>query len=75
MTAKPSREASVDLESQTLVLPDGTRVGFEIDGFAKHCLANGLDQLGYLLEQAPLVDGYEARNPPRVDTSRDLRGG
>ncbi len=59
---------SIDLESQTLILPDGRAVPFPIDGFAKHCLLNGVDQLGYLMQQASTVEAYEAAHPARVNT-------
>jgi 3-isopropylmalate/(R)-2-methylmalate dehydratase small subunit len=51
----------IDLASQTLTLPDGTAVEFPIDGFSKHCLLNGVDELGYILAQADEIAAYEAR--------------
>ena len=42
-------KVSVDLPTQTVTLPDGESVSFEVDSFAKHCLLEGIDQLGYLL--------------------------
>ena len=45
----PSTTVSVDVEAQTMTLPDGRAVGFPLDGFSKYCLLNGVDQLGYLL--------------------------
>ena len=45
----PDASVSVDVQSQTLVLPDGREVAFPLDGFSKYCLLNGVDQLGYLL--------------------------
>jgi 3-isopropylmalate/(R)-2-methylmalate dehydratase small subunit len=50
---------TVDLESQTVRLPDGSTVEFPIDGFAKRCLLQGVDQLGYLLSFAEQIDTYE----------------
>lgn len=61
-------EVTIDLESQTLRLPDGRGVQFPIDGFSKHCLLNGVDQLGYLLGLDAEVTQYEAANPARVAT-------
>src|SRR6266498_810878 len=46
----PSIMLVVDLESQTVTLPDGRAVKFPIDGFARHCLLQGVDQLGYLMD-------------------------
>lgn len=67
---EPSTTITVDLATQTLTLPDGRAVAFPIDGFAKHCLLNGVDQLGYLLQQTPAVEAYEAAHPARVNTLR-----
>jgi 3-isopropylmalate/(R)-2-methylmalate dehydratase small subunit len=52
-------EVKVDLETQTLTLPDGSTARFPIDDFAKHCLLEGLDQLGYLLSFDPRISAYE----------------
>jgi 3-isopropylmalate/(R)-2-methylmalate dehydratase small subunit len=64
----PQATIHVDLASQTLTLPDGSQVKFPIDGFAKECLLQGVDQLGYLMNQIPAVEAYEAAHPPRVQT-------
>ncbi|MEM6712862.1 MAG: 3-isopropylmalate dehydratase small subunit [Pseudomonadota bacterium] len=50
---------SVDLESQTITRPDGTTISFEIDAFRKHCLLNGLDDIGLTMEKAPKIDRFE----------------
>src|SRR3954467_3869367 len=47
--ANPKATLSVDLTKAELTLPDGAKVKFPIDGFAQHCLLNGIDQLGYIL--------------------------
>ena len=52
---------AIDLEKQEITGPDGGRIGFEIDPFRKHCLLNGLDDIGLTLEKAAEIDGYEAR--------------
>jgi 3-isopropylmalate/(R)-2-methylmalate dehydratase small subunit len=65
----PSTSVSVDVESQTLTLPDGRKVKFPLDGFSKHCLLNGVDQLGYLMNLDDAVQGYETNNPQRVQTT------
>ena len=65
----PSTSVSVDVESQTLTLPDGRKVKFPLDGFSKHCLLNGVDQLGYLIDLDIAVQGYETKNPQRVQTT------
>ena len=64
----PNTEVTIDLETQTLTLPDGRAVTFPIDGFSKHCLLNGVDQLGYLLSLDAAASEYEAAHPARVDT-------
>jgi 3-isopropylmalate/(R)-2-methylmalate dehydratase small subunit len=52
---------TVDLESQTIRGPDGGTIAFEVDAFRKHCLLNGLDDIGLTLEKAAAIDAYEAR--------------
>jgi 3-isopropylmalate/(R)-2-methylmalate dehydratase small subunit len=52
---------SVDLESQTITGPDGGTISFDVDPFRKHCLLNGLDDIGLTLEDAPAIDAYEAK--------------
>ncbi|MCL4188479.1 MAG: 3-isopropylmalate dehydratase small subunit [Rhodobacteraceae bacterium] len=52
---------TVDLPSQTVTASDGTTFAFEIDPFKKHCLLNGLDDIGLTMEKAPAIDGFEAR--------------
>ena len=64
----------VDLASQTLTLPDGRGVSFPIDPFAKHCLLNGVDQLGFLLAEEPAIGRYEAEHPARVATGGQTVG-
>jgi 3-isopropylmalate/(R)-2-methylmalate dehydratase small subunit len=51
---------SIDLEQQTITGPDGGRISFAIDGFRKHCLLNGLDDIGLTLEKATAIGGFEA---------------
>ena len=64
----PTTAVTVDLSSQTLTLPGGQRVTFPIDPFAKHCLINGVDQLGFLLAEDPAIAAYEEGHPARVQT-------
>jgi 3-isopropylmalate/(R)-2-methylmalate dehydratase small subunit len=49
----------VDVASEMLTLPDGTEVRFPIESFAKHCLLEGVDELGYLLNAAGEIAAYE----------------
>ena len=52
---------TVDLESQEIAGPDGGTLHFEIDPFRKHCLLNGLDDIGLSLEKVAKIDDYEAK--------------
>ena len=52
---------TVDLEKQEITGPDGGTIGFEIDSFRKHCLLNGLDDIGLTLEKSDKIDDFEAR--------------
>lgn len=65
---EPDTEILVDLQNQTVQLPDGRKVKFPIDNFSKTCILNGVDQLGYLQNQANAVAAYEAGHPDRVNT-------
>lgn len=53
-------EVLIDLESMTLELPTG-RVPFHLEAFARYCLLNGIDELGYLLSKSQDIDAFEAR--------------
>jgi 3-isopropylmalate/(R)-2-methylmalate dehydratase small subunit len=53
----------IDVASETLTLPDGTAVRFPIESFAKHCLLEGVDELGYLLNAADEIAAYEEAHP------------
>jgi 3-isopropylmalate/(R)-2-methylmalate dehydratase small subunit len=59
---------SIDLDSQMLGLPDGRKVAFPIDPFAKHCLLNGIDELGYIRQQEDAIAAFEARCGSAVNT-------
>jgi 3-isopropylmalate/(R)-2-methylmalate dehydratase small subunit len=54
---------TVDLEAQLVVRPNGSKIPFEVDGFRKHCLLNGLDDIGLTLEHTAAIDAYEAKIP------------
>jgi 3-isopropylmalate/(R)-2-methylmalate dehydratase small subunit len=51
---------TVDLAAQTVTTSDGRVFQFEVDAFRKHCLMNGLDDIGLTMEKAPAIDRYEA---------------
>lgn len=65
---EPGIEVTIDLDSQSLTLPDGRRISFPIDHFSKVCMLEGLDQLGFLMKQLPHIEDYEATRPARVNT-------
>lgn len=54
---------TVDLEAQVVVRPNGSKIPFEVDAFRKHCLLNGLDDIGLTLEHTAAIDAYEAKIP------------
>ena len=57
---------TVDLEKQEIRGPDGGRIKFDIDPFRKHCLLNGLDDIGLTLEKAPAIDTFEEKLAERA---------
>ena len=61
---QPAAQATVDLESQSVVLPGGEVIGFAIDPFSKQCLLAGVDELGYLLKFREAILAYESRAVP-----------
>ncbi len=60
-------QLTVDLAAQTVTRPDGVQYSFEVDAFRKHCLLNGLDDIGLTLQDAELIRefevGYKKANP------------
>ena len=66
--ANTEAKVRVDLAAQTLTLPDGRRVEFPVEPFSKHCLLEGVDELGYILAQEPAIAAYEAARPLSVNT-------
>ncbi|MFI4869428.1 MAG: 3-isopropylmalate dehydratase small subunit [Steroidobacterales bacterium] len=55
----PGAEVTIDLDSTTLRLPDGTAVSFPIEGFARYCLLHGVDELGFLIARQGEIAAYE----------------
>jgi len=62
LLANPGAEVSIDVESTTLTLPNGTAVKFPLEGFARYCLLNGVDELGFLLSQTAAISTYEHKS-------------
>ena len=68
IAANPEATVSIDLARQKLTLPDGSAVIFPIDGFAKFCMLEGVDELGFILKQEAAIAAYEAKRPLTVNT-------
>ncbi|WP_340107698.1 3-isopropylmalate dehydratase small subunit [Pikeienuella sp. HZG-20] len=56
---------SIDLERQVITGPDGGEISFEVDAFRKHCLMNGLDDIGLTMEKADDIDAFESARAKR----------
>lgn len=50
---------TVDLESQVITGPDGGKIEFTVDAFKKHCLLNGLDDIGLTMQKSDVIDAFE----------------
>ena len=61
-------KVSIDLAAQKLTLPSGRSVEFPVDEFSKHCLINGVDELGYIQQQEPSIAAFEARREGSINT-------
>jgi 3-isopropylmalate/(R)-2-methylmalate dehydratase small subunit len=61
VAAEPGYRLTVDLPAQTVNTPAGETISFEVDEFRKHCLVNGLDEIGLTLRHADEIRAYEAR--------------
>ncbi|SUD90031.1 3-isopropylmalate dehydratase small subunit [Psychrobacter phenylpyruvicus] len=59
--ANEGYELTADLERQVVVTPEGKEFPFEVDEFRKHCLLNGLDDIGLTLQQQDAIEAYEAK--------------
>jgi len=57
---------SVDLESQTITGSDGGTIAFDVDPFKKHCLLNGLDDIGLTMEKEQSISDFEAQRAART---------
>jgi 3-isopropylmalate/(R)-2-methylmalate dehydratase small subunit len=66
----PWATVKIDLAAQTVTLPSGRAVEFPIDAFSKTCLVEGVDELGYMLQQEPAIAAFEAKRLGSVNTLR-----
>ena len=64
----PNGNVKVDLATQTLTLPSGRAVQFPIDEFPKHCMLEGIDELGYILQQDQAITAFEQAHPAPINT-------
>ncbi len=63
LLSHPGEVIEIDVGGGAVVLPDGRRVAFAIDPFARHCLMQGVDELGYLLSRLPEIEAWERARP------------
>lgn len=64
----PNATVKIDLPNQTLTTPGGEQVKFPVDEFSKHCLVEGVDELGYILQQEPRIAAFEGKHQPAINT-------
>jgi len=62
LAAAPGATVTIDLENQQVALPDGTRVAFTVDPFARHCLLHGVDEMDFLIGGSDAITAYESRH-------------
>ncbi|MCG8296562.1 MULTISPECIES: 3-isopropylmalate dehydratase small subunit [Pseudomonas] len=60
--ANPGYQLTIDLEAQAVTRPDGKVLKFEIDAFRKHCLLNGLDDIGLTLQDSEAIKVFEGKH-------------
>jgi 3-isopropylmalate/(R)-2-methylmalate dehydratase small subunit len=68
LAADPNATVKIDLRNQTLTTPSGRAVQFPVDGFSKHCLLEGVDELGYIQQQEAEIAAFEAVRVGSVNT-------
>ena len=59
--ATPNYRLTIDLEAQTVIIPTGKHFSFAVEAFRKHCLLNGLDDIGLTLQHTDEIVAYENR--------------
>ena len=69
LDTNPDATVKIDLVAQTLTTPSGRQVEFPVDGFSKHCLVEGVDELGYILSQEADIAAFEAARVGSIHTS------
>jgi 3-isopropylmalate/(R)-2-methylmalate dehydratase small subunit len=66
LMAHPGAEISIDLRRCTVRLEEGREAGFEVEAFARHCMLEGVDPLGWLLSKTPEIEAYEEQQSCRA---------
>jgi 3-isopropylmalate/(R)-2-methylmalate dehydratase small subunit len=69
LDADPDAIVKIDLPAQTVTLPSGRQVKFPVDSFSKHCLVEGVDELGYILGRETEIAAFEAKRIGSVNTA------
>ena len=64
----PAAQVTVDLVACTLTLPGGRKVQFPVDPFARQCLLDGVDELGYILKREAAIAAFEAQRVGSINT-------
>ena len=68
MAADANATVRIDLPAQTVTTPGGRTVEFPVDPFSKHCLVNGVDELGYILQNETHIAAFEATRPASINS-------
>ena len=61
LIANPGAELTIDLDTSTLAMPNGKTVKFPLEPFARYCLMNGVDELGFILSKNAEISAYESK--------------
>ena len=69
LDANPDATVKIDLAAQTLTTPNGRQVEFPVDSFSRHCLLEGVDELGYILSHDAAIAAFEAKRVGSVNTA------
>ena len=64
----PAATVTIDLAAETVTLPDGRKVAFAVDQFSRHCMLEGVDELGYIQKNDAAIAAYESARPAAVNT-------
>ncbi len=64
----PDATVKIDLARQILTTPSDREVEFPVDGFSKHCLLEGVDELGYMLQHEPKIAAFEGKHASSINT-------